>query len=357
VLVVVVELPTAVAPFELTFEADEHISIGRDPTSRVQLPDASVSLRHALIRPGTNGYVIIDESSTNGTYLNAGRLVPGAPKPLTDGDRVQIGRARLEVRFRTPSTAPETAFSTQDIALAMVQGTLIQSGSAIAPRLSVIRGPDRGLELVLKEERSYVLGRDDDADLRLSDEDASRRHTRVVRRGSRLWVIDLGSKNGTRLDGRRLRPNVAEAWTDMVVLELGRNQFGIDDPVSSALRSLERVPDEKLGLNWVSSSNRLTPAGPAHSVTGSTARIAALADGRAGHTSVNEPKGVLSLSTSSSSSAPSAPIEVLPFRESEPPKRVEARKASWSALDALVVSVAVLTIVLSALALAWFLVS
>jgi hypothetical protein len=36
---------------------------------------------------------------------------------------------------------------------------------------------------------------------------------------------------------------------------------------------------------------------------------------------------------------------------------VEARKSSWSTLDALVVGVAVLTIVLSALALAWFLVS
>lgn len=356
-LVVVVEIPSAVAPFELTFEADEPISIGRDATSRVQLPDASVSLRHALIRPSGNGYVILDESSTNGTYLNAGRLVPGAARLLGDGDRIQIGRARLEVRFRTPSTAPDTAFSTQDMALAMVQGTLIQSGSAVAPRLSVIQGPDRGQELVLIEERSYVLGRDDEADLRLSDEDASRRHTRVVRRGSRLWVIDLGSKNGTRLDGRRLRPNVAEAWTDMVVLELGRNQFAIDDPVSSALRSLERVPDEKLGSSWVSSSNRLGPAGPAHLVTGSTARMASLADARAGHTPVNEPKGVLSLSTSSSSSAPSAPIEVLAFRETEPPKRVEARRASWSALDALVVSVAVLTIVLSALALAWFLVS
>jgi pSer/pThr/pTyr-binding forkhead associated (FHA) protein len=364
VLVVVVESPTAVAPFELKFEADEHISIGRDPKSRVQLPDASVSLRHALIRPSSNGYVIIDESSTNGTYLNASRLVPGAAKLLSDGDRVQIGRARLSVRFRTPSTAPKTAFSTQDIALAMVQGTLIQAGSAVAPRLSVIRGPDRGLELILREERSYVLGRDDDADLRLSDEDASRRHTRVVRRGSRLWVIDLGSKNGTRLDGRRLRPNVAEAWTDMAVLELGRNQFGIDDPVSSALRSLERVPDERLGSSWLSAKSRaMTPgsapagSGPTHPVSGSTARIAALADGRTGHTSVNEAKGVLSLSTSSSSSAPSAPIEVVPFRESEPPRRAESRKSSWSALDALVVGVAVLTIVLSALALAWFLVS
>jgi pSer/pThr/pTyr-binding forkhead associated (FHA) protein len=203
VLVVVVESPAAIAPFELTFDTDEHISIGRDPKSRVQLPDASVSLRHALIRPSSNGYVIIDENSTNGTFLNAGRLVPGAAKLLSDGDRVQVGRAWLGVRFRTPSTAPKTAFSTQDIALALVQGTLIQAGSAVAPRLSVIRGPDRGLELVLHEERSYVLGRDDDADLRLTDEDASRRHTRVVRRGSRLWVIDLGSKNGTRLDGRR----------------------------------------------------------------------------------------------------------------------------------------------------------
>lgn len=356
-LVVVVESPGAVAPFELTFEADEHISIGRDPKSRVQLPDASVSLRHALIRPSSSGYVIIDESSTNGTYLNAARLVPGAAKVLADGDRIQIGRAWLGVRFRTPSTAPTAAFSTQDIALAMVQGTLIQAGSAVAPRLSVIRGPDRGLELILREERSYVLGRDDDADLCLTDEDASRRHTRVVRRGSRLWVIDLGSKNGTRLDGRRLRPNVAEAWTDMVVLELGRNQLGIDDPVSSALRSLERVPDEKLNASWASGARVGAPA-TAHSVSASTARLSAIGDGRSGHTSVNEPKGVLSLSTSSSSSAPSAPIEVLPFRETEPPRRVEARKkASWSALDALVVGVAVLTIVLSALALAWFLVT
>ena len=355
-LVVVVESPTAGAPFELTFEEEEHISIGRDPKSRVQLPDASVSLRHALIRPSSAGVVIIDENSTNGTYLNAARLVPGAAKLLGDGDRIQIGRAWLGVRFRTPSTAPKAAFSTQDIALAMVQGTLIQAGSEVAPRLSVIGGPDRGRELVLIEERSYVLGRDTDADLCLVDQDASRRHTRVVRRGSRLWVIDLGSKNGTRLDGRRLRPNVAEAWTDMAVLELGQNQLGIDDPVSSALRSLERVPDERLGAGWVSSGPRTASSG-VHTPA-PTARMPAMSESRSGLAPVTEPKGVLSLSTSSSSSAPSAPIEVLPFRESEPPRKVESRRrAAWSTLDAMVVTVAVVTIVLSALALAWFLVS
>ncbi|HWO10818.1 MAG TPA: hypothetical protein VNN80_15095, partial [Polyangiaceae bacterium] len=89
-----------------------------------------------------------------------------------------------------------------------------------------------------------------------------------------------------------------------------------------------------------------------------TARMPAMSESRSGLAPVTEPKGVLSLSTSSSSSAPSAPIEVLPFRESEPPRKVESRRrAAWSTLDAMVVTVAVVTIVLSALALAWFLVS
>lgn len=356
-VVVVVESSTSAAPLELTFEANEQISIGRDPKCGVQLPDASVSLRHALLRPGPSGYVVVDENSTNGTFLNSTRLSAGASKPLSDGDDIRVGRARLRVSFRSPSAAPKAAFSTQDIALAMVQGALIQSGTAVAPRVSVIEGPDRGRELVLYEERSYVLGRDDDVDLKLSDDDASRRHTRVVRRGARLWVIDLGSKNGTRLDGRRLRPNVAEAWSDTAVLELGRNQFGIDDPVSSALRGLERAPDERLGSDWppptaaaVSSSGSLTGAE-------SRGRFGAPVESRKAFASVNEPKGVLSLSTSSSSSGPSAPIEVVPFRESEPPKKPEKPRTPWSFLDALVVGVAVVTVALSALALAWFLVS
>jgi hypothetical protein len=157
-----------------------------------------------------------------------------------------------------------------------------------------------------------------------------------------------------------LRPNVAEAWTDTLVLGLGKNQIGIDDPVSSALRSLERVPDEKLRSDWPATGPGFggafsgTEALPAASDP--RLELAALTEGRPGFSTVSEPKGMLSLSTSSSSSAPSAPIEVLQFRESEPPKSPE-RRAPWSVLDALVVGVAVVTVALSALALAWFLAS
>jgi pSer/pThr/pTyr-binding forkhead associated (FHA) protein len=359
VVVVVVESPQAAAPLELTFPADEHILIGRDAKNHVQLPEASVSLLHARLVPSSGGYVLVDENSTNGTFLNAVRVLPGTAKPLADGDRVQVGRALLRVRFRNAATAPPAAFSTQDIALALVQGALIQSGSAIIPRLSVVLGPDRGRELVLHEERGYVLGRDDDVDLKLQDEDVSRRHTSIVRRGSRLWVIDLGSKNGTRLDSRPLRPNVAEAWPDTALLELGKTQVMIEDPVSSALRNLERVPDERLGSNWPPAA----ASGPLDALAtalvpislDTRTRLGLSSDSRPGFATAVESKGVLSLSTSSSSSAPSAPIEVLHFGEPEP--RPPKRRLAWSAIDALVVGVAVVTIALSALVLAWFLAS
>ncbi|HEU4581906.1 MAG TPA: FHA domain-containing protein [Polyangiaceae bacterium] len=360
VVVVVVESPRAAAPLELTFPPDEHIRIGRDAKNHVQLPDPSVSLLHARLAPVPGGgYVLVDENSTNGTFLNALRVLPDTARPLADGDRVQVGRALLRVRFRElSSSAPQPAFSTQDLALALVQGALIQSGSAIVPRLSVVAGPDRGRELVLREERGYVLGRDHDVDLALRDEDVSRRHTSVVRRGSRLWVIDLGSKNGTRLDSRPLRPNVAEAWVDAALLELGKTQVMIEDPVSSALRNLEQAPDERLGSDF--------PPAPASGAPLTTAavplsldprsRLGVPGELRSGFTTAVESKGVLSLSTSSSSSAPSAPIEVLPL--GEPPRPAPApRRVSWSAIDALVVGVAVVTIALSALVLAWFLAS
>ena len=359
VVVVVVESPRAAAPLELTFPPDEHIRIGRDAKNHVQLPDPSVSLLHARLAPVPGGgYVLIDENSTNGTFLNALRVLPDTARPLADGDRVQVGRALLRVRFREPSNAPQPAFSTQDLALALVQGALIQSGSAIVPRLSVVAGPDRGRELVLREERGYVLGRDHDVDLALRDEDVSRRHTSVVRRGSRLWVIDLGSKNGTRLDSRPLRPNVAEAWVDTALLELGKTQLMIEDPVSSALRNLEQAPDERLGSDFppAPGSGAPLPTAVVPLSLDARARLALPGEPRAGFSTAVESKGVLSLSTSSSSSAPSAPIEVLPL--GEPPQPAPPRRrVSWSAIDALVVGVAVVTIALSALVLAWFLAS
>jgi pSer/pThr/pTyr-binding forkhead associated (FHA) protein len=50
----------------------------------------------------------------------------------------------------------------------------------------------------------WVIGRSPDCDGRLENPLISRRHCSFFRRDGEVWVEDLGSRNGTRLNGERL---------------------------------------------------------------------------------------------------------------------------------------------------------
>ena len=68
-------------------------------------------------------------------------------------------------------------------------------------RLRVVSGPNAGLTVDVDEE--VVIGRED-TDLAIDDEEMSRRHAVVRRHANRLQVEDLGSTNGTFVDGTRI---------------------------------------------------------------------------------------------------------------------------------------------------------
>ena len=46
-----------------------------------------------------------------------------------------------------------------------------------------------------------LVGRDDSADIRIDEPLVSRAHARIERRGTRYFLIDLGSTNYTRVNG------------------------------------------------------------------------------------------------------------------------------------------------------------
>ncbi len=74
---------------------DDRLGIGREPCDDNRLVlagDAQVSSRHAEIVRRTDGWYCVDRRSTNGTYINGGRI---QARRLLDGDRVQIGSTRL----------------------------------------------------------------------------------------------------------------------------------------------------------------------------------------------------------------------------------------------------------------------
>ena len=61
----------------ITFDAPR-IVIGRGDGCEVRLPDPSVSHRHASIRQRGTDYIVLDEGSTNGTFVGPVRLSPQA---------------------------------------------------------------------------------------------------------------------------------------------------------------------------------------------------------------------------------------------------------------------------------------
>jgi pSer/pThr/pTyr-binding forkhead associated (FHA) protein len=76
----------------------------------------------------------------------------------------------------------------------------LPSGSAL---LVVRRGPNAGARFLL-DANVTTVGRHPDADIFLDDVTVSRRHSEFLRNGTEFQVKDLGSLNGTYLDGVRI---------------------------------------------------------------------------------------------------------------------------------------------------------
>jgi diguanylate cyclase (GGDEF)-like protein len=70
--------------------------------------------------------------------------------------------------------------------------------------LLVLAGPQFGAIFPLASGRTLVLGRREDADVQIHDDGVSRRHASIHVEGEGAVVADLGSANGTYVDGRRV---------------------------------------------------------------------------------------------------------------------------------------------------------
>jgi DNA-binding winged helix-turn-helix (wHTH) protein len=85
------------------------------------------------------------------------------------------------------------------------------------------RPPSR-FRLVLEErdvhlpEGEHILGRDPDGALWIDDASVSRRHARILVRGGKATLEDLGSKNGTYVRGKRIQKKVPLADGDEILI-------------------------------------------------------------------------------------------------------------------------------------------
>ena len=134
-----------------------------------------------------------DELIKPGAYRLAGRVerVAGwGPDPATEEPQKP---ARVVLEGDAPADLASGLGSTSHA---------VDLGGVTDPTLTVRTGVDAGATLVL-DGRRVTAGRGDGCDLIVRDTTVSREHAAFVLRGDVWWVLDLGSTNGTRVNGLR----------------------------------------------------------------------------------------------------------------------------------------------------------
>jgi len=217
---------------------DGEVSIGRRPGSAIELPFSSVSVRHARLFRQGDGYLIEDLGSVNGTRLNDRRLEPGTPLPIAAGEIVDV--AGIGVRFDGELPSDEIALQggTDTLARRLVHDVFAACPPGEVVRLVGIDGPGAGRELpIAYVGRPLILGRGEDCDFVLCDEDVSREHASIARSGAGVTLRDLESKNGIKVQGHRVN---GSCWLhDGDIVRLGQTTLRLMDPEDRYLRQIQ----------------------------------------------------------------------------------------------------------------------
>ncbi len=71
--------------------------------------------------------------------------------------------------------------------------------------LILIRGTPQGHRYFITQDE-MIIGRDPAADISIADQSISRKHAKVIQEGSIVKIEDLGSSNGTAINGKKLEP-------------------------------------------------------------------------------------------------------------------------------------------------------
>ncbi len=202
-------------------DVEGELVIGSAPTAQVRLPAEVARGEH--VRIDATGWRAIGEVRVAGQ--------PAAGGAIGEGVVLELGRYRVAI-----GPAPEGAIAASPQRTASLARELVRSllGADGAPQLTVERGPIAGATRALAPpESALVIGRGDEAGWVIADADLSRAHTEIRRGWDGVRIADLGSKNGTKLDGARVTD--AELH-DGSLIELGNLALRFRDPAERHLR-------------------------------------------------------------------------------------------------------------------------
>ena len=173
-----------------TLQAGPAYWIGRNPAADIAVDEPLVSWRHAVLKVADGQWLLEDAGSTNGTFADGQRI---RRVDITDSCQVRLGH---------PEAGPVVSCS---ITAAPDPGVpAIPSRTAAWPGQRTGAGERYPSAILPLPAKVLHIGRADDNDMVVADLRVSRHHAELRRPGGEYEITDLGSQNGTFVNGQRI---------------------------------------------------------------------------------------------------------------------------------------------------------
>jgi pSer/pThr/pTyr-binding forkhead associated (FHA) protein len=201
--------PASGIVYELTQDV---IKIGRGTKNDIVIDHPDLSRNHCQLVRLVTDYELQDLNSTNGTFIDGQRLTGN--RILQSGSLIELGDAvtfEYEIVSQPVNdiTPPATQVNTS-------QGSPANSDKTFFLVVKLGKEADR---VYLLKNDTVTIGRDLSNDIVIQDPEVSRWHLQLERSPEGYTAKDMGSTNGTLLNGVRM--NVPKALTELDTLELG----------------------------------------------------------------------------------------------------------------------------------------
>lgn len=251
---------------KLDLDPSKTFHVGRDPSCEVSIVDEVISRKHLRIQFADSGWLVENiskygqfvspEGATRSANVSLGAYFHIPPysfrivEPAASGEisnsqiQVRVGHfGQDEYTIAKPSESPETPEPQEFVSdeHTVVAGT--QVGFIPQSILTMIRADGTSEEFVIDRPLTRV-GRAPTCEVVVDDPKASRNHIEIIRSGNSLVVKDLGSSNGTFLNGTPMKSQQSVILCSGDELEIGkvRMTFEIRDP--NFEKQLQTLPQE-----------------------------------------------------------------------------------------------------------------
>jgi ABC-type multidrug transport system ATPase subunit/pSer/pThr/pTyr-binding forkhead associated (FHA) protein len=228
------------------------IKIGRNTANDIVISSNVISGNHAFIELINSRLFLTDNGSTNGTFVNNQQVSPGQPIDITDQTVFLAGLTAIQVLVKSASSTgqPPRATNTSE--------DLTNLGERILEQL--------------QSKATIIIGRSESVDVFINNTQISRNHSKITRIDNKYFIEDLGSINGTFVNGQRISGKIQIGSDDSIIIGRIRFTLGgltIDISKEVAIKTIglvKKFSNGKVGLHEtnieIQSNSLLAVMGP-----------------------------------------------------------------------------------------------